>query len=158
MMALRTATTPTASRKPGTKGIIAGACGAALALAVAVGIGARLTDEREGTGVGTPAQSGVALPADAEATKPWYLRYGEGTTWYLVASIQQAEEAGDVLSYRNKTMLLQGKPLPDERVVVVESPLAERETRFAISEEYERRLANGLPPLTIVDLRSSPGR
>jgi hypothetical protein len=157
-MTLRTATTSTATRKLGTRQVITGACGAALALALAVGIATRLMDEHDGGATGAVGQTAVTSPADAGTTKPWYMRYGEGTTWYLVASAQQAEDAGDAISYRNKALLLRGKPLPDEQIIVVDSALAERQIRFATSEETEKRAAHGLPPLSIVDLRAGADR
>jgi len=108
--------------------------------------------------LGLPSVAVVDLrmqPAAAASggTAPWYLHEGDGSIWYVVGSQAQAEAVGEVLSYRNKTLLLEGTPLPDARVIVVDSALAAQQIQFAAGDERAVRAAQGAPALRVVDLR-----
>ena len=97
--------------------------------------------------VGAPPAVG---PAEAQ---PWYLLDDEGPTWYLVGSQPAAEAAEETLRRHNKTLLLAGRPLPETRVLIVETPLDEQQARVAPNDESERRRALGARGVAMIDLR-----
>jgi len=147
----------TASRR----GLVGALASLAITAAVVASIGLWQARHRD---VPQPAPA-AAVPAPAAGTAtsegvsaPWYQQEGDGPTWYLVGSRAQAEGVGEVLSFRNKALLLEGTPLPDTQVIVVDSPLAEQQIRFASGDEGATRAADGAPALRLVDLRAGGDR
>ena len=161
-MTIQTESIPAAPKQRKAQFITA-AVGVVLALAVAAGIGAWQVSRHGSASVATPQAASRPAPATAQSAAgrdidtalTYYLA---GPTWYVVGSAAQAEQVGDVLSYRNKTFLLEGTPLPDAQVIVVDSALAEQQIRFAAADEHAVRAAEGAPALRIIDLRAGGDR
>jgi len=144
------------------RGLVGTLASLAIAAAVVASIGLWQARHREATqpapAAAAPTAPDAGTAASAGVPAPWYEREGDGPTWYLVGSRGQAEQATEVLSYRNKALLLEGSPLQDTQVIVVDSPLAEQQIRFASGDERATRAANGAPTLRLVDLRAEGDR
>jgi hypothetical protein len=162
-VALREATSDNGGTSPATTAVPAAHAAGSVEAAPTRGGMAVLYAEQQAartrTSDGTDTMGGMAehyrdqqREAAVSSSTRWFMRYGDGETWYLIESQRQAEDAGEVISYRNKSLLLQGKTLPVERLIVVTSSFDEQQVRLAAAEA--ERVSGGSPGVTVIDLRA----
>lgn len=151
-MTIQTASIAAAPKQRTTRIIIA-AAGTILALSAVAGIGAWQASRDGGTS--TREQQAPSVPAPA-TVRTITSRVSDTTpTYYLVASQAQAAAAEAALEEANALRMTSGEATLTGRVEQLTSVEAEGTFRQAMNTADATRATLGLPPVRVIDLRST---